>query len=507
MTLIQLEGVTKRFGGVTALDNVSIDIAAGEVHAIVGENGAGKSSLMKLLAGVHRPDAGRILFDGHPQHFRGPLDARRLGISTVFQELSLFPHLSVMANVFANRELSRSSGVLNRGAMRSAARKALGALGSEINPDQRVASLSVGERQLIELARSLSERSRIVILDEPNSALSEPESERLFAIVRKMRDAGTTVLYVSHRMEEVFALADRITVLRDGKWKGTFNRDQTTIPQVIKTMIGRESPSQLFPPRSKVAGDAPRTLAVKELGNGSNVGPISFQARAGEIVGFAGLEGSGIDELFHLLFGIERPRSGSVISRGRTHRFRSPREAMRNGYALVPASRREEGLTMNWDVRRNMTLLILNRLRDRLGLIDRPAVDRTTWDIVKQLRIATDRIDRSISTLSGGNQQKVLLGKWLATGPKILILNDPTRGVDVGAKEDIYNLCAKLAQQGMTILFTSSEIEETLGLSDRILVMRSGRIVREFDRGEADKEKVMFGITSDAGVSDDKMPA
>ncbi len=499
MTLIALEGITKRFGGVTALDGVSFDIAAGEVHAVVGENGAGKSSLMKLLAGVYTPDAGRILLDGHPQRIRSPLDSRRLGISVVFQELSLFPHRSVTANVFANRELSTRSALLDRGAMRRATRQALTALGSDIEPDARVETLSVGEKQLVELARALSERSRIVILDEPNSALSEPESERLFHIVQRMREAGTTVLYVSHRMEEVFALANRITVLRDGRSMETFDRDRVSIPQVISAMIGRESPSQLFPKRSSVAPKSPITLRAKDVCDASGLGPISFEARQGEILGFAGLEGSGIDALFQLLFGLERVRSGSLFIGAEPRHFRSPREAMRCGLALIPASRREEGLTMTWDVRRNATLLILKRLKTRLGLIDRPAVDRKTWEIVKQLRVATDRIDRTISTLSGGNQQKVLLAKWLATDPAVLILNDPTRGVDVGAKEDIYKLCDQLARQGMTILLTSSEIEETLALSDRILVMRAGRIVREFNRGEANKEKVMFWITSEGG--------
>jgi ABC-type sugar transport system ATPase subunit len=498
--LIRLENITKRFGGLTALNGVSFSIGRGEVHAVVGENGAGKSTLMKILAGVHPPDEGDVYLNGQPVRIRDPLDARRKGISIVFQELNLFPHLTVAGNIFANREPVNRLGLLDERAMAEASRKVLDAMGVALDPRVKVGRLTVGEKQLVEIARTLQQQADIIIMDEPNSALTERESARLFAIIRLLRDQGITILYVSHRLEEVFAISDRITVLRDGRYVGTWPTAETTIPEIIRAMVGRRL-EESFPERTPVPTDSPVLLEVRDLTKGARLGPINIRVRAGEILGFAGLEGSGVDEVFHILFGLERMTSGEIVYEGHTRRFRSPVEAIRQRWGLIPPNRREQGLMMDWSIRKNTTLTILDRLLNRLGLLDGTAERRTTEDCVRRLRVATDSIDKRVVNLSGGNQQKVVLAKWLATGPKVLLLNDPTRGVDVGAKAEIYQLCHQLARQGLALLLTSSEVEETLGLCDRVLVLYKGKIIREFPRGRASKADVMHAMSGGAGAT------
>jgi ABC-type sugar transport system ATPase subunit len=494
--MIRLDHVVKRFGGVTAVNDVSFGIARGEIHAVVGENGAGKSTIMKMLAGVHQPDSGTIILRGEPVAITDPMHARRLGVSIVFQELNLFPHLTVAANIFANRELSRAGGLLDRSAMKAASRRVLGEMGVEIDPRRKVGTLSVAEKQLVEIARTLNQEADIVIMDEPNSALNASESERLFAILRRLRDRGLTVIYVSHRLEEVFAIADRITVIRDGRRQGTWRTVDTSISEVIGAMIGRRL-GEAFPHRSPLPADAAIALDVRELHCSQAMAPVDFTVRTGEILGFAGVEGSGIDEIFHVLFGLTKPVGGQVVYRGQNTLATSPSDAIERGFALIPANRRDEGLMTDWSIRRNMTLVILSTLGNRLGFIDRRAQRRISEEYVHKLNIATDSIDKRVINLSGGNQQKVVVGKWLATGPAVLLLNDPTRGVDVGAKSEIYALCNRLADEGMALLFTSSEIEETLGLCDRVLVVYNGRVIREFARGEATKADVMRWITGE----------
>ncbi|MBI2927114.1 MAG: sugar ABC transporter ATP-binding protein [Verrucomicrobia bacterium] len=494
---IRLVRVSKRFGGVTALNGVSFEIRAGEVHAVVGENGAGKSTLMKLLAGVHEPDYGEIQLAGRRVRLKNPREARRKGISIVFQELNLFPHRTVAANVFANREVTRRWGWIDRRAMREATQRALGELDVRLSPDALVGPLALGEKQLVEIARTLEQESRIIILDEPNSALNEVESHRLFDIVRRLRDRGITIVYVSHRLEEVFAVADRITVLRDGRYQGTHATAEATMPQIITAMIGRQLDNPL-PPRPAHAAPGTVALEVRELRQAARLGPISFTARAGEILGFAGLEGAGVEELFQVLFGLSPMTSGEILVRGERQRPTSPLAAMRRGWALIPASRREQGLMMDWSIARNATLLVLGKLLNRLGLIDQSAVRRATDHYVRRFGILSDGRDQKVVNLSGGNQQKVLLAKWLAPAPAILILNDPTRGVDVGAKWEIYELCQQLAAEGMTILMTSTEAEEILGLADRVLVFSKGKVLHEFQRGEMDKARLMHAMAGAA---------
>jgi rhamnose transport system ATP-binding protein len=489
---IQLEHLSKRFGGVSALDDVSFDITRGEVHAVVGENGAGKSTLMKILAGVHSPDAGQIRIEGRPVRLGNPREAARQGISIVFQELNLFPHRSVAANIFVNREAANRAGLVRRQYMREATQRVLSELGVTLSPDALIAQLTIAERQLVEIARTLQQESRIIILDEPNSALNESESRRLFEIVRGLRERGITIIYVSHRLEEVFAIADRITVIRDGRYQGTHETADTSIPEIIAAMIGR-SFNEPFPEKDSSVAPGSVTLEIRDLCRNGEFGPISFTARAGEILGFAGLEGSGLDELFHTLFGLSRPDGGEILVGGAPANSKSARAAMHKGFALIPESRREQGLMMDWSVARNATLLILDQLR-RIGLLDKSAIRRTTTHYIERLAIDTDRQDKKVLNLSGGNQQKVLLAKWLATKPGILILNDPTRGVDVGAKREIYVLCHQLAAEGMTILLTSSELEEILGLADRVLVLRKGTVVREFSSRKTTKGELMHAL-------------
>jgi ribose transport system ATP-binding protein len=488
--IIRVEHVTKRFGGITAVNDVSFGIARGEIHAVVGENGAGKSTIMKMLAGVHRPDAGSLVLRGEPVTIADPLQARHLGVSIVFQELNLFPHLTVAANVFANRESTRGPGLLDERQMVAATRRVLEQMGVSLDPHARVGRLSVAEKQLVEIARTLEQQSEIIIMDEPNSALSAAETERLFELLRRIRDKGLTIIYVSHRLEEVFAIADRISVIRDGRYQGTWEIGQTTIAEIISRMIGRRL-EETFPRRESVPSEAPVAVSVSGLRIGNDIGPVDFTVRAGEILGFAGLEGSGVTEVFHVLFGLVKPGSGQVVYKGRSSSPRSPFEAIRQGFALIPANRRDEGLMTSWSIRRNASLAVLDKLLDRLGLIDRGRERGLANDFVRKLHVATDSIDKRVVNLSGGNQQKVVVAKWLATGPEILILNDPTRGIDVGAKSEIYALCDELAREGLALLFTSSEIEETLGVCDRVLVFHRGRVIREFARGEATKADVM----------------
>jgi len=492
-TCIRLDQVSKRFGGVTALDGVSFEIRRGEVHAVVGENGAGKSTLMKLLAGVYEPDAGVIQLAGRTVRLNNPRAAQRHGLSIVFQELNLFPHRTVTANVFANREWRTSWGGLRRRAMRAATRRVLDELDVHLSPDALVGPLTLAEKQQVEIARTLQQQSQIIILDEPNSALNEAESARLFEIIRRLRGRGITILYVSHRLEEVFAIADRISILRDGHYQGTQITAQTSIPRVIAAMIGRAA-DQIFPTPPPDARAGPVVLDVRELCGQKRLGPISFSARAGEIVGFAGLEGAGIEELFRALFGLDPLTSGQIVVHGTAQRARTPLAAMRHGFALIPASRREQGLMMDWSIARNAALLIVQKLRNRLGLIDRAQVRAAARQYIERLDITADNESTKVDHLSGGNQQKVLLAKWLARSPSILILNDPTRGVDVGAKQEIYKLCRQLAAEGLTILMTSGEAEEVLGLADRVLVLSKGKILCEFQRGEVTKAELLHAM-------------
>lgn len=494
--LIRLENVTKRFGGVTALNNVSFSIDEGEIHAVVGENGAGKSTLMKILAGNHLPDDGEIYLHGERVKINDPLEARRLGISIVYQELNLFHDLTATANIFINREATSLGGLMKEKEMEAEAKRVFETMGVDIDPCAKVVKLSVAERQQVEIARTLQQQSDIIIMDEPNSALTQHETDRLFEIIHRLREKGITIIYVSHRLEEVFHIAGRISVIRDGNYQGTWRIADTSIPNIVNAMIGH-SLEESFPDRPPLGDELPVTVEVKDLVCGP-VGPINFQVRAGEILGFAGLEGSGVMEVFRALFGLSAPTRGEVLYENIRQNVKNPTEAIKLGWGLIPMSRREQGLMVDWSIRKNETVVILDRLLNRLGLIDRSRERSTAKKYIDQLNIATDSIDKKVINLSGGNQQKVVVAKWLATGPKVLILADPTRGVDVGAKAEIYRLCDQLAKQGLALLFTSSEVDEIVGLCDRTLAFYKGKILHEFTRSESTKSAIMQVIAGGA---------
>jgi ribose transport system ATP-binding protein len=491
--MIRVEQISKRFGGVNALRNVSFAIAKGEIHGLVGENGAGKSTLMKIMAGIYQPDSGQIFLRNEHVSLNSPLHARQAGVSIVSQELALFPHLSITANIFANREKS-TAGVLNERRMSQEARQVLTDMGVHLDSSRIVGSLAVGERQLVEIARTFHQQSDIIIMDEPNSALNAYESERLFEILRGLRDRGLTIIYVSHRLEEVFAICDRITVIRDGQYQGTWATSETSIQKIITQMVGRRI-EESFPARRPLPGNTPTVLTVQNLAAEPALKDVSFELRAGEILGFAGLEGSGIDDIFDVLFGLRTATSGSIAYSDGRPAPASPFQAIKQRLALVPANRRDEGLLTSWSIRYNASLPVLDRLLFALGVIDRKAEGKMARDYVKRLNIVTDSVDKRVVNLSGGNQQKVVLAKWMATGPTVLLLNDPTRGVDVGAKAEIYHLCAELAAGGMALLFTSSEIEETIGLCDRVRIMFRGNSICEFQKGEATKVDVALWVS------------
>jgi len=489
-SIVRLENITKRFGGVTALNNVSLETKRGEVHAVVGENGAGKSTMMKILAGIHPPDSGKIFLRGEVTRIDNPRVARALGISIVFQELNLFPHLTVADNIFVNRELFAKTGLLDERRMHEESKGILGTIGACIDTHARVGRLPHSQKQLVEIARALHQRADIIIMDEPNSALSEQETRVLFEIIRRLRDQGITILYVSHRLEEVFQIADRISVLRDGHYMGTWDKAETSVEDIIAAMIGRKL-DETFPQRLPLPADRPVALQVLGLSKVGKFEPINFQLHQGEVLGFAGLEGCGIEDIFHVLFGLEKPSAGEIRFDNQVRIARSPDEAIRWGWALIPSERRAQGLMMDWSVKKNVSLVILTQLLNRLGLINDAMEKQLVGECIGRYRIATDSMDKRAIDLSGGNQQKVVVAKWLAAQPQVLILNDPTRGIDVGAKAEIYALINQLAEDGLVILFTSSEIDEILGICDRILVLYKGRLVKEFQRGEATKAEVM----------------
>ena len=488
--LVRVENITKRFGGVLALEQVNFSLSKGEIHALVGENGAGKSTLMKILAGVHRPDEGQVYFKGQPVQLDNPRQARALGISIVFQELNLFPQRTVAENIFINREKSRAWGMLDDKQMRKSSGELLNSLGVNIDPSTRVRALPVGERQLVEIARALSQASELIIMDEPNSALTDHETQTLFSIIRQLRDRGMAIIYVSHRLEEVFSIADRITVLRDGRYIGTERTAQTTIPATISKMIGREL-REAFPMRPQVEAEREVVLEVKGLTKEKKLAAIDFEVRKGEILGIAGLEGCGKEVLFHSLFGLEKVDAGEIVYQGKQRTIHASPDAIKLGWGLIPADRREQGIMIQWPILNNAILVILDRLRSASGLINQRQARKTVQQFIERLDIATDTPNKRVINLSGGNQQKVVLAKWLATNPRLLLLNDPTRGIDVGSKEEIYHLMNVLSEEGIAMLFTSSEVDEILGMCDRIIVLYKGRKVFECGHGQICKEDLL----------------
>jgi ribose transport system ATP-binding protein len=498
---VAVSGLMKAYGGVQALAGMDLDVLTGSVHAVVGENGAGKSTLMKILAGVVAPDAGEIAVDGQPIRLDTPQAARLLGIGIVYQELSLFPERSVLANLFPDRQPTRF-GLVDRSSMLEQARPVLRRVGLDVDPDALVGELDIDERQLVEICRLLIERPRVLILDEPTSALNERETGRLFSVLRELSADGVTIIYVSHLLQEVFSIADRITVMRNGRAVFTRSRSELTIPQVVEAMVGA-SQAELYPPREarSAEAEAGASLEVRGLSVGEELQDVSFIARAGEIVGLAGLEGSGVATLLGVLFGTRQATGGEVRYPDGQGLPGTPTIAARRGISLVPADRRRQGLMLDRTIMDNIAHVFVGTLASREPWLDRRQLVAAARRQIDGLRIRADSVATPVDQLSGGNQQKVVLGKWLEVSPRVMLLDDPTRGVDVGAKREFYLLIHRFAREGRIVLFRSTEMPELVGLADRILAFYRGRLTVELQGGRADDHAVLQAINTGEEVA------
>jgi ribose transport system ATP-binding protein len=508
---VAVSGLSKSYGGIRALIDMDLEVWPGAIHAVVGENGAGKSTLMKILAGAVRPDSGTIAVDGRAVTLETPMAARRAGIGIVYQELSLFPDRSILANLYPDDQPTRL-GLVDVREMRRRAAPTLASIGLDVDPGTLVGELELDERQLVEICRVLVEQPHLLILDEPNSALNERETERLFRVLRQLRETGVTVLFVSHRLEEVFAIADRITVMRNGALVVTRDRSGLSMPEVVEAMVGT-SQAELFPPRR--AASAATTAATSErdglrvdgLSAGDELREVSFTARPGEVVGLAGLDGSGVATLLGVLFGTRAATAGSVTYPDGGGLPASPTRAASRGISLVPADRRNHGLMLDRSVVRNITLVSVGALDSRSPWVSVRTMLDATRRQVERLRIKVADVQAEVGSLSGGNQQKVVLGRWLEAEPRLLLLDDPTRGVDVGAKHEIYLLIRQLAEQGRVVLFRSTELPELVGLADRILVFYRGSLTLDLDGGSVDDHQVLHAINTGALIDGDRGPA
>ncbi|MEU1800681.1 sugar ABC transporter ATP-binding protein [Streptomyces sp. NPDC019937] len=490
--ILRMEGVRKTFPGVVALDGVDFDLRRGEVHVLLGENGAGKSTLIKMLSGAHRPDGGRVLVDGGPVRIQGAQDAERLGIATIYQEFNLVPDLSVAENIFLGRQ-PRRFGLIDRTAMDERAAELLARVGVDVSPRTRVRDLGIARLQMVEIAKALSLNARVLIMDEPTAVLTTEEVDKLFRIVRTLRADGVGVVFITHHLEEIAALGDRVTVLRDG-------RSVTQVPattdqdELVRLMVGR-SIEQQYPRERPASGSASGSageplLKVRGLGRGGSFQDIDFDVRAGEVVGLAGLVGAGRTEVVRALFGADPYDTGTVEVAGVPLPRHDVVAAMDAGIGLVPEDRKGQGLVLDASVQENLGLVTL-RGATRAGFVDRAGQRRAAERIAEQLAVRMAGLDQHVRTLSGGNQQKVVIGKWLLADSKVLILDEPTRGIDVGAKVDIYQLINELTASGHAVLMISSDLPEVLGMSDRVLVMAQGRIAGELTAREATQDAVM----------------
>jgi rhamnose transport system ATP-binding protein len=492
-----LRDVAKSFGAVVALRSGTLTLESGSIHALVGENGAGKSTLVKIIAGLYQRDAGEFLLGGESVDFSSTAQAKAAGIAVIYQEPTLFPDLSVTENIFMGRQPTRSLGRIDRAAMRTEAGELFARLGVRIDPDRPTLGLSIADQQIIEIAKAISLDARVLVMDEPTAALSGVEVDRLFAVARSLRDEGRALLFISHRFDEVFALCDTVTVMRDGDYIATSPIKDTTVDKIVKQMVGREV-SNLFPKQDATIGDD--VLLVQGLTQPGEFHDVSFTVRAGEIVALAGLVGAGRSEIARAIFGVDTYSAGSVSIRGTKVPKRNPAAAMALGLALVPEDRRRQGLVLDSSVARNTTLAIREKL-STLGLITagRENAAARIWD--SRLEVKTTALDTEAGTLSGGNQQKVVLAKWLATEPSVLIVDEPTRGIDVGTKAEVHRLLSELAGQGIAILMISSELPEVLGMADRVIVVREGRVTADIERKKATAESVMFAATHEGAAS------
>lgn len=489
--VLSLTGALKTFGPVVALADGTIELRAGEILALCGENGAGKSTLVKILAGVHSPDAGQFTVEGNQCSFKSVADSKAMGISVIYQEPTLFPDLSVAENIFIGRQPKNRLGLIDHALMRRNAAALFVRLGVPMDPARSAEGLSIADQQLIEIAKAISLDAKVLVMDEPTAALSGSEVRRLFGVARSLRDAGAAILFISHRFDEVFELCDRITVMRDGRYIGTHLTTAVSVEDIVRDMVGRDIDA-LYPRTETVIGEV--VLSVDKLSRKGVFSNISFEVRAGEIVALAGLVGAGRTEVARAIFGIDKSTSGHVTVHNTALPVGNPRAAIAAGIGFVPEDRRKQGLVMDLSVARN-TALTLRHKFSRFGLINSRAEKQTAATWSRKLQVKTSSMDQPVSTLSGGNQQKVVLAKWLATEPQVLIIDEPTRGIDVGTKAEVHRLINELAGHGMAILMISSELPEVLGMADTVLVMHEGLITARLDRDSASPEAVMHAAT------------
>ncbi len=493
-TVLGLSGISKSFPGVKALDDVHFSVREGEVHALLGENGAGKSTLIKVMSGVHQPDGGKMELDGKPVSFGSPQEAQAAGIATIYQELLLFPDLTVAENIFMGHAPKTAWGAINWGKARKQAAELLESLDiKDLDVDAVVGSLSVGNRQRVEIAKALSHNARVLIMDEPTAALTEHDVERLFDIVRLLRERGVGIVYISHRLEEVFLVADRVTVLRDGEFVATKPVSETDHSDLIEMMVGRRIEA-LFPKAEAEIGEV--VLEVRNVVRPPMTKGVSLKVRSGEILGIAGLVGSGRSEFAQTVFGITPATGGEILLDGKPVSIRSPQQAKALGIAYVPEDRGHHGIIRPMPIVENVSMAVLAKV-SKSTFIDRGEERKLAEESVEKFGVRASGIAQIVGKLSGGNQQKVVLSKWLATEPRILIMDEPTRGIDVGAKAEIHRLMGELVKTGVAIIMISSELPEVLGMSDRIAVMRDGRIVAEVDRAEATQSTIAAAMMSD----------
>jgi len=497
--LLEVRIVTKYFPGVVALKQVSLTLEEGEILALIGENGAGKSTLMKILAGIQQPDLGKIFWEGKAVDINSVQTAMDLGIALIHQELNLADNLDIGANIFLGREPHNRLGLINRRKIREESKKVLERVGLDFSPNTNLSRLSIGQQQLVEIAKALSMNARVLIMDEPTSSLSTRETERLFAVAKELKRQGVSIIYISHRLGEVKELADRVVVFRDGHNSGELSRDEISHDRMVQLMVGRDV-SQLYERTPHQPGDV--VLKVTDLATPAFPQQAnSFEVKAGEIVGMAGLVGAGRTELLRVLFGVDGPVRGTIEVGGKVRHFSHPLDAINAGLALVPEDRKGQGLVLQWPVDRNGSLARINRTAKAKMVLNFADETGTANRMIHDLNIKTPGRKQVVQFLSGGNQQKVVLGKWLSLHPKVLLLDEPTRGIDVGAKEEIYHLMDRLAGEGLAILFVSSELEEIMGVSDRVLVMHEGKLTGELSRQELSEEAIMQLATGQELVS------
>ena len=494
--ILELKNISKSFSGVEVLHEVPFALRPGEVHALLGENGAGKSTLVKIITGVHQPDKGEILLKGEPVHFGDARESRQAGIAAIYQELSLFPDLDVAENIFAGRQPVTSSGRVDWRKLYAEADKLLESLGVKLDLKQKARTLSIAQQQMVEIARAFSIHAQILIMDEPTSSLTLHEVDDLFRLVRRLRAEGTAIIFISHRLEELFALADRVTVLRDGSYVDTREIKDVTRDDLIRMMVGRTI-TNLFPKQDVQAGDV--VLRVENLTCAGSFYDVSFELRRGEILGLAGLVGAGRTNVARAIFGVVPPTSGKIEVEGRVVAITSPHQAIRLGLAYVPEDRQLHGLIPAMPLTSNISLAMLPHYA-QMGWLQDKRERKSAYDAAVQMEVRANNVWQLARELSGGNQQKVVLAKWLSTNPRILILDEPTRGIDVGTKAAVHGLMSKLASEGMAILMISSELPEILGMSDRVIVMREGHMTGHFTRAEATQEKIISAATQNVTV-------